>query len=33
MARILIIDDAIALRQMLSECLEYEHDVMTAQDG
>jgi len=33
MARILIIDDAVALRQMLSECLEYEHEVMTAPDG
>lgn len=33
MGRILVIDDAPALRQMLSECLAFEHDVMTAQNG
>lgn len=33
MARILVIEDAAALRQMLSECLAFEHEVMTAQDG
>lgn len=33
MSRILVIDDVPALRQMISECLTFEHDVAVAPNG